>query len=370
MHSKQVVSIGKKSDGRIYVSVSIDGKRQRFSSGEVLNQEIYPNHFTGHRREEEAKVLQAAFIVALRKGWKPALPQVEAKPRREQNTIAILQASTKAKLEGDYSRHYKRDIASIAKQFEQYLIATNLQDLTIDKLTANTIRAFLDSKKVCARSKRITKAYLSTAFKIEFEERGIKNPFKEIRLPRTTEVLHKPFKDVPAVLNELRAVDAKLHLCCALAYGCLLRPHREVRELTWGDINDDVTVISLAGNRNKGKRNRIVPIPEFVKESLMLFKSENSLPHHNIFTGTDKPYNFAYFSTLWGRFKKRSTILEADQTMYSFRHTGAIQVFERTGNLTKLQQVMGHSSLQVSLTYLRGLQVKQLLVEDMPNIRT
>ncbi len=29
---------------------------------------------------------------------------------------------------------------------------------------------------------------------------------------------------------------------------------------------------------------------------------------------------------------------------------------------------MGHSSLQVSLTYLRGLEVKQLDAEDMPTI--
>lgn len=368
MPSKPIVSIGKKTDGRIYVSVSVDKKRQRFSSAQVLGQEINPNLFTGHRREEEAKVLQAAFIIALRKGWRPSKPTPEAQPKREQNTIAILQAATKAKIEGDYSRHYKRDIASIAKQFERYLIDSNLQNQTIDKLTANTIKAFLDSKKVCARSKRITKAYLSTTFQNEFEELGIKNPFKEIRLPRTTEVLHKPFKDVTAVLNELKSYNHKLHLCCSLAYGCLLRPHREVRELTWGDINEDLTLISLSGNRNKGKRNRIVPIPAFVKESLMLFKSENSLPHHNIFSGTDKPYNFAYFSTLWGRFKKCSEILEADQTMYSFRHTGAIQVFERTGNLTKLQQVMGHNSVQVSLTYLRGLPVKQLLVEDMPGL--
>ena len=48
------------------------------------------------------------------------------------------------------------------------------------------------------------------------------------------------------------------------------------------------------------------------------------------------------------------------------RITGAIQVYEKTGSLTKLQQVMGHSSLQVSLTYLRGLEVKQLDAEDMP----
>ena len=35
---------------------------------------------------------------------------------------------------------------------------------------------------------------------------------------------------------------------------------------------------------------------------------------------------------------------------HSFRHTGAINVFEKTGSLQKLQQVMGHSDMKVSLT--------------------
>ena len=68
----------------------------------------------------------------------------------------------------------------------------------------------------------------------------------------------------------------------------------------------------------------------------------------------------------WTRYKKKSKLIEKDQTLYSFRHTGAIQVYEKTGSLTKLQQVMGHSSLQVSLTYLRGLEVKPLDAKDMP----
>ena len=71
----------------------------------------------------------------------------------------------------------------------------------------------------------------------------------------------------------------------------------------------------------------------------------------------------------WTRYKKKSKLIEKDQTLYSFRHTGAIQVYEKTGSLTKLQQVMGHSSLQVSLTYLRGLEVKQLDADDMPVLR-
>jgi len=35
---------------------------------------------------------------------------------------------------------------------------------------------------------------------------------------------------------------------------------------------------------------------------------------------------------------------------------------------TKLQKAMGHSSLNVSLTYLRGLEVAELKEEDMPMV--
>ena len=76
--------------------------------------------------------------------------------------------------------------------------------------------------------------------------------------------------------------------------------------------------------------------------------------------------NKDYFKTLWSRFKKQSDIMEQGQTLYSFRHSGAIEIFKRTGSLTKLQKAMGHSSLNVSLTYLRGLEVAELT--DMPMI--
>jgi len=54
-------------------------------------------------------------------------------------------------------------------------------------------------------------------------------------------------------------------------------------------------------------------------------------------------------------------LLEQDQRLYSFRHSGAIEIYKRTSSLSKLQKAMGHSSLAISLTYLRGLEVS-----DMP----
>jgi len=71
---------------------------------------------------------------------------------------------------------------------------------------------------------------------------------------------------------------------------------------------------------------------------------------------------------LFRRFKKSSDVIDKSVTLYSFRHSGAIEIFKRTGSLTKLQKAMGHSSLNVSLTYLRGLEVAELKEEDMPMV--
>ena len=60
--------------------------------------------------------------------------------------------------------------------------------------------------------------------------------------------------------------------------------------------------------------------------------------------------------------------MQKEQTLYSFRHSGAIEIFKRTGSLSKLQKAMGHSSVNVSLTYLRGLEVADLNEDDMPMI--
>jgi len=64
----------------------------------------------------------------------------------------------------------------------------------------------------------------------------------------------------------------------------------------------------------------------------------------------------------------QSNLVKKNHTLYSFRHTGAIKLFEKTGSITKLQKAMGHSSMRVSLTYLRGLEIAELKEEDMPMI--
>ena len=113
----------------------------------------------------------------------------------------------------------------------------------------------------------------------------------------------------------------------------------------------------------KFKRNRVVPVPEYVRKELIIGDR-----NHNIFSGGIEPYNRSYFNGVWKRFKALNPKLDKDITLYSFRHTGAIEIFKRTGSIHKLQRAMGHSSLNVSLTYLRGLEVAELEESDMPMI--
>ena len=196
--------------------------------------------------------------------------------------------------------------------------------------------------------------------------RGVKVAgLSDIKIRRGKSELHKPIKDVKSLLDDIRAYNRNLYLTCLMTYGCLLRPHQELRLLSWDDIDLDRGIISLSGKRNKSGKNRIVPIPNYVRDAL---KKEDKGEGINLLSQSNKPFNRDYLSLLWSRYKQQSTALKAGVTLYSFRHTGAINVFEKTGSLLKLQQVMGHSTMQVSLGYLRGLEIKQLDVEDLPDL--
>ena len=84
------------------------------------------------------------------------------------------------------------------------------------------------------------------------------NPLEGIRGFKSKAKLHKPIDDVGALLEEIKYYNKDLFVCCLLTYGCLLRPHQEIRLLTWGDFSEDLSYIHLSGSRNKSGKN--IPI--------------------------------------------------------------------------------------------------------------
>ena len=360
MGELQSIRVVKVSKGRYCISLVWAGHRYRFYNGARIGSWSKPQSLPLAKRPRAFEDLCLEYQRAIDVGWSPKDDWSYRLLQKETTSKNLLNEALASKLNQNISDSYGRSLIWMVTKLSAFLNGRTP--------TPMLIAAFVNDSHWTVSTRNIIRRHL-LAFEKDMVKYGYEGSIRSL-LPkhRIEEKLHKPFKDVLAVLKEIKSFDSRLHLCCLLAYGCLLRPHREIRLLTWRDISDDLNQVSLGGNQNKGKRNRIVPIGAYIKPYLKAFKRINGASDDNVFSGNKRPFNRDYFKTLWTKFKKQSQILEPNQTLYSFRHSGAIQVFEKSGSLTKLQQVMGHSSLQVSLTYLRGLDVKQLDVTDMPSI--
>ena len=342
------------SNQKTFISFNLQNKRYRLYSGSRIGSNTKPNSYPLEQRNAIGNLLAAEVFNYINNGG--------VLESYRDNEILIgrltdrdyLTRALSTKLKGQYSSKYKRALQGIHRNITS--------EMKGDNLTPNYVASYLD-RYSSGVSYNTVRRHLNVLINEATQQGMEKNPLLNIKSRKAKAKLNKPFNDIPAILNEIRLYNKTLHLCCLMTYGCLLRPHREIRELTWGDFSEDLSYIHLSGHRNKSGRNRIVPVPSYIKQ--ILIKGE---PNDNVFSGRSKPLNEDYFKTLWSRFKTQSHLLEQGQTLYSFRHSGAIDIFKRTGSITKLQKAMGHSSINVSLTYLRGLEIAELKEEDMPMV--
>ena len=331
----------------------VQGKRYRISNGSRIGISLHPNKEPLERRLVVAQELQFRIHQALYDGW-----------GQEANAeMTFLQAVETFRFRKAVKETYKEAFERTRQRLLKHLQTAPSRNVKLSQVTTSHCLRFLHSKEFTASSFNTERKHLSSLLSALLKPLGLQNPACAIAAMKETPVLHKPFEDIQAVLQEIRDYNANLWLCCLLTYGCLLRPHQEVRKLNWGDFSEDMSFISLPGDRNKSGRNRIVPLPAFISNHL-----NRGARQTNIFTGRHAPFNPDYFKTLWGKYRKRSSVLQPNQTLYSFRHTGAIEIYRRTESLTALQQAMGHSSLTVSLGYLRSLEIPLLTIEDMPKL--
>lgn len=354
MNTMNYPKVGITNEQKVFVSFYLNNKRYRLFNGKRIGLNLEPNSFPTHLRIAQAQLLAAEVYKHITSGGVFKEYRADSLASGQYSEVELLRQALQMKLSADYTIKYKAEL-----RFAYELLIKNVVGPDIKKDEVIKTLGYYKNRSSFNSLRKNLNALFNQATAI-----GLKyNPIQDIKRLRGKANLNKPFDNIAEVLAEVKAYNESLYLCCLLTFGCLLRPHREVRELKWGDFSSDLSHINLSGKRNKSGRNRIVPVPSYIRA--VLIKKDN---HLNIFTGNDKAPNPDYFKTIWGRFKKVSKLLEADQNLYSFRHSGAIDIFKRTGSLTKLQKAMGHSSLAVSLTYLRGLEVSELEECDMPMV--
>ena len=333
-------------DGMYYVDFKLNSLRHRMFSGAKINSSLRPNSYPAKLRRSKCELLaKEVYDYLVRNDYSFS---------KRVDSLELFNSLMSAKLSEPLSKKYRKALYDLANKLRQRLVKsgginTEYIDSLILKHTNNT------SYNTTRRHLNVLVNYL--------HDNGFPIDKSKLKARKQVEALHKPIDDIASMLELVKSFNYNLYVCCLLTYGCLLRPHKEIRMLKWGEFSDSLSFIRLSGGRVKSKRNRLVPVPLYVRKELVKGQYDS-----NIFSDSEKAYNKSYFSGLWKRFKRHNKNIEDGITLYSFRHTGAMEIYKRTGSLHKLQKAMGHSTINVSITYLRGLEIPELEESDMPRI--
>ncbi|WP_018611894.1 tyrosine-type recombinase/integrase [Segetibacter koreensis] len=346
---------------RAYVKVFISGARHRFYNGNLLNIHCFPNR-AGNTVEKLRllKQLQYELKKKLEKGWNP---------EHETNKYKLQSLTLKESINlirkeivnEDISDRYRSDLQRICKEFDQFSRDKKLTNVSIQAVDHILINDFLKSYMSSAAYYMTKRSTLSGIF-TRIVQKGMitDNPVRKTSRKKVVPLLNSVYtkEQLKALINFLKIHHPNLHLCTLLMYGCFLRPHREVRLLKRKHLDDNCSIITLGGDENKGKRIRIIRVPSYVQEELLKRDVSSFGLNTYIFTGTEDKFNKDYFKTAWGRIRRLlmgEGLLKENQTIYSFRHTAAVEVYLKTKDPFRVQKAMGHSTLSVTLTYLRSL---------------
>jgi len=260
MKTKKELSpkIYKTKDGRYQIHLWYKNKRYRFANGSAIEENLMPNILEEPERGNMAFLLCSAFQLAIAKGWRPVDKKKEAadKKKRLSNIADVV---LERKLKFNYSDYYRRDLIRAHANWSKYLRKEGLSNMLITDLSIDIIAKFVYEYAPSPASMKNLKRNISSLLRDELETHGVFLNFKRIKLPRMTQQLHKPIKDVGKLPNDIKAFNDNLYLCALMTYALLLRPHREIRCLTVGDFNEDFSLLSLDGERVKSKKNRILP---------------------------------------------------------------------------------------------------------------
>lgn len=349
---------------RSYITFYYLGKRIREYNGDSINIDLKPNTAqTLKERNNLLKRLEYEFTKALENDYYPATTiSTNVRIPVEKSFITAneyLEQALSKKLKSNINRKYKVNLKTIHTQFTNFLTEKELigkiEDITLTRVE-HFLSQFSSSGTYYMNKRRDLGVLFST---INKQLKHKVHVIQDSEKMKSSAKLHKIYDEdqVKPILNYLKENHHNLYICCLITYATFLRPHHEVRSLRMSHIKNDCTEIHLSGTENKGKRIRIVYIPDYLRKELLPIIDGLTL-NESLFTRTIEIPNEYYFSTAWTRqFKEMFKIglIQKNQTIYSFRHTAAVQVYNKTKDLHILQQLLGHSDMIVTLKYLRGL---------------
>lgn len=199
---------------------------------------------------------------------------------------------------------------------------------------------------------------------------GLRNYYRIIGLKNRALKLPKVKHDtrLPVILNrtEMRELLSapkllKHRIVLALIYSAGLRSS-EVLNLKLIDI--DFERMSLHICQSKNKKDRVVPLSEYLAEGIKMYIDEQQ-PKVWLINGTGKDGRFSSTGLrhILGSSLKNTNI-QKKVNIHSLRHSYATHLLEDGVNIQKIQLLLGHSELRTTMVYLHIAQCPETKVHS------
>lgn len=214
-------------------------------------------------------------------------------------------------------------------------------------------------QKLSGRTIKTYASALKTFFTFAYENGYLKeNISKQIKMPRykkkVIKILNK--EEIGILLksfNKTTFVGARDYLVVSLMLDCGLRLS-EVIKLKVEDINIVNNLIKVDG---KGQKERFVPLTPTIYESVKLYKYQYFLTFGKILVNGEqliKNINGedATKNTISLVFRRLRKTLNINVHPHLLRHTFATMFLINGGDITNLQIILGHTTLNMVLNYL------------------
>ncbi|MEO6285841.1 MAG: site-specific integrase [Dyadobacter sp.] len=314
-------------------------------------------------RQAEGRRLVLAANNLLKKGYhfKKSVPEVQA---GDLVTITDLVTVMQFILSATAATIAPKTIVSYQAAINKLQTYAGKRQLDIASFTAKDALAFrdhmLNTLKNSTRTANNTIQFLLSMFNRYQERTGVEsNPFKikSLREPATFKNVAFTREDRDILEKELIVKHPELYIFTRLIYYGFVRPG-EILKLQFGHLHMQEKYISIHGSISKsGKTETAQIIPALAadlntylpmqKPDWFLF-SEGMKPGKR---GLSKQVPFRRHEKIL----KNLGLLEKGYTLYSWKHTGAVNAYKSGVGIKELQGLLRHSSVQITDIYLKSL---------------
>lgn len=187
------------------------------------------------------------------------------------------------------------------------------------------------------------------------------SPFRKVLSDQELVAVQEPFRDGS---KESR----RTLLALQLGLGCGLRS-AEIAGARWGDLDLAEGRIYVRGSVAKGGRPRAWYLSRPCVRLLELYRENFAeiTPDTPVFPSRKggRPVSPSHMRALLSRAFEAAGVARPGLSSHSLRHSFATRLYKQTRDVELVRRALGHSKLETTQTYLRGLAILEDRIEDV-----